>query len=84
MAKMWPTSDSDEAMTYSEQIRHPSGALDPPREVKQPGVSRLWLFVIVGIVVLVIIGKFRPQWLAKIGIAVSDGATAIGNPLGWV
>lgn len=73
-------------MSYAEQIRHPDGALNPPRE-KQSGlnwwefVAVHWLwFLVGGIVALIVIGRIRPQWLAKIGIHIGG----IVNPYGWV
>jgi hypothetical protein len=70
-------------MTYAEQVRHPSGALDPP---KKSGGFSWWWFVYGGIAALVLIAIFRPAWLAKIGITFSGAAGAAGNlnPLGWV
>jgi hypothetical protein len=73
-------------MTYSEQIRHPSGALNPPQE-KKPSVS-LWWYVAAVIAAFILVAVIRPQWLAKIGIqAPSGGGAALGdvsNPHGWV
>ena len=68
--------------SYGEQIRHPGGALDLP----QGGLSWYWWLIGGGIVALVLIVIFRPQWLAKIGVHVSTGAGAVGNlnPMGWV
>jgi hypothetical protein len=72
-------------MSYGERIRHPDGTLNPQREKK----SGFWWWVIgAGIVALILIGIFRPQWLAKIGIQFSSGAGkalgGIANPHGWV
>lgn len=73
-------------MSYSEQIRHPSGALEPPK--KNSNVSWWWV-IGGGIVALILIGIFRPQWLAKIGIHVNlsgaaKAAGAVSNPMAWV
>lgn len=74
-------------MSYSDQIRHPDGALNP-----QPSGWPWWVWLIVaGITALILIAIFRPQWLAKIGVHVNlSGAgkalSAVGNvnPKGWV
>jgi hypothetical protein len=70
-------------MSYAEQIRHPSQALDPPK--KSSGLG-LWWFLIGGIAALVLIAIFRPQWFARIGIHISGAGKALGgiNPRGWV
>lgn len=72
-------------MSYSEQIRHPDGALNPQRE-KNSGLS-WWWFVYAGIAALILVAVFRPQWFAKIGLHISSGASkGVGgiNPRGWV
>ena len=75
------------AMTFSEQVRHPAAALDPPKE--SGGLSLWWLVICGGVAALILIAIFRPAWLAKIGIQVnlSSAAAAVGavsNPMGWV
>ncbi len=73
-------------MSYSEQIRHPDGALNPPQEKQSGGAPWLWIFL-VGIAALIFVGIYRPQWLAKIGVNLSGAAKAVGavsNPMGWV
>lgn len=72
-------------MSYSKQIRHPDGALNPQRE-KKSGLS-WWWFVYGGIAALVLIAIFRPQWFAKIGVHLPGAAKAVGavaNPMRWV
>ncbi len=74
-------------MTFSEQIRHPAGALDPPKE--SGGLSWWWWLIGGGFAALVLIAIFRPAWLATIGVHVnlSSAAKAVGaisNPMGWV
>jgi len=69
-------------MSYSEQIRHPGGALDP-----QGGVVNWWWFILAGIAALVLIAIFRPQWLTKIGVHLPGAAkavAAVANPMRWV
>ena len=70
-------------MSYSDQIRHPDGALNP--QGKKSGLS-WWWFVIGGIAALVLIGIFRPEWFVKIGIRISGAGKAFRNinPQGWV
>ena len=72
-------------MSYSERIRHPDDALTPQKE-KSGGVS--WWWIVAGIVALILVAIFRPQWLAKIGVHInlSSAAKAVGavNPMGWV
>ncbi len=67
-------------MTYSEQIRHPSAALNPPRDGEQ-GLSRLG-WILVGLVVLLFFA-WRFGWFSKI-VATGAKAVSVANPLGWV
>ncbi len=64
-------------MSYAEQIRHPGGALDPRRDSEPRSVFSLipvsWWIIGAAIVALVLIGKYRPQWLEKIGVHVVRG-----------
>lgn len=71
--------------SFSEEVRHPSGALDPP----QGGLSWYWLLIGGGILALVLIAIFRPAWLGRIGIHInlSGPGKALGgiaNPMEWV
>ncbi|HYY73162.1 MAG TPA: hypothetical protein VE778_06180 [Candidatus Bathyarchaeia archaeon] len=74
-------------MSYSEQIRHPSAALDLPQEKKQNGVP--WLWIIAGIVTFILVLYFLPQGLAKIdgivgGSEAAGKARGVSNSNGWV
>ncbi len=71
-------------MNYGERIRHPDGALNPPREKKGGGVNWRLLagLVVVALIVVVIL---RPQWLQKIGVHIArgggpGGASGLGFP----
>jgi hypothetical protein len=73
-------------VSYSERIRHPSGALNPPKKSSR---VNWWWFVLAGVAAFILIAIFRPQWLAKIGVQLnlSDASKAlagIANPRGWV
>ena len=71
-------------MSYEEQIRHPSGALDPPED-KEQGASR-WFWVLLGLAALTYFA-WRMGWLDKIIASAKAGANAvkpIANPYGWV
>ncbi len=72
-------------MSYEERVRHPSAALDPPKE---GGGLGWWWIVGAGIAAFILVAIFRPQWLARIGVHVnlSSAAKAVGaaNPMGWV
>jgi hypothetical protein len=72
-------------MSYSEQIRHPDGALNPPQQKKSS--IGWWWFIFAGIVALILVAIFRPQWLEKIGIHIARGGGGMlppANPMGWV
>lgn len=71
-------------MSYSEQIRHPDGALNP-----QGGPSWWWWLIGAGIAALaalILVAIFRPAWLTKIGVNLSGAGKALRgiNPRGWV
>lgn len=70
-------------MSYAEQVRDPSLALNPPQG-KQSAVN-WWWWIVASIVALLLIGIYRPQWLAKFGIHLG-GSSGLGgiNPHGWV
>jgi len=80
---MWPTSENEGAMTYGEQIRHPSGALSEP-EQRRSGI-RLWL--ILAALVALAVFAWRAGWLEKlfaVGAEAAGAANPIANPHGWV
>lgn len=66
-----------EPMAFAEQIRHPSGALNPPRERERKPNRILWLLFLAVVVVIV---AWRMGWLAEATSAVKP----IANPRGWV
>ena len=71
-------------MTYVERIRHPSGALDPPRNERR--LRRRWLWIAAVVVVAVYVA-WRMGWLEKIGMAGAKAESTvrpIANPHGWV
>jgi hypothetical protein len=69
--------------TYASRIRHPSGALDPPREKNQsPGLWLLW-WLIVELAVLAITA-WHMGWLSRLGMRVASAVESIPNPYGWV
>lgn len=70
-------------MTYSDRIRHPDGALDPPTETKRRGMSRIG-WVLLALIVAALLA-WQAGWFGK--IAATGGASAvrpIANPHGWV
>jgi hypothetical protein len=78
-------------MSYTERVRHPSGALDPPQE-KSGGfwpwlLNGGWRWLFGGAVVaLILVGWLRPAWLGKLGVHVAQSGEALGgvvNPFGW-
>lgn len=81
-------------MSYSEQIPHPSGALSPSqgkREQRSDGLSWWqWLLVliVIKIVVVVLLAKYRPDLLRKLveKLGIRFGGSGPGggiNPMGW-
>lgn len=70
------------AVSYSEQIRHPSGALDPSENVGRRGLSRL-SWILLGLCVLVLIVS-RAGWFGKVAATRASPVTPTPNPHGWV
>lgn len=75
-------------MGYAQQIRHPDGALHPPQEKKSSGLAWWqWLLILllVKVILIAVIYRYRPDWLAKLGIYFG-GSSGLGgvNPHGWV
>ena len=71
--------------SYSERVRHPSGALDPPKEKSEGQNWDRWLLIV--LVVAVLIVAWRVGWLDKIiapAKAVVNAVTPVANPHGWV
>lgn len=67
-------------MTYSEQVRHPSGALERRRDGSR---KKIWFWILVGVAAFIYL-----IWRAGLHSGGS-GASAIGaagpaNPHGWV
>jgi len=87
MVQIWAQNANEETMSYTEQIRHPDGALNPAEEKERDGAS-WWWWVVAAMVALVLIGIYRPQWLEKIGVYVArssgEALGGIANPMGWV
>jgi hypothetical protein len=69
-------------VSYSEQIRHPSGALDPPENVKRRGLSRL-SWILLGLCALALI-VWRAGWFDKVAATGASAVTPIPNPHEWV
>lgn len=80
--------------TYSEQVRDPSLALNPPQtkqEQKSDGLTlRQWLFVliVVNIIIALLLARYRPDLLRKLveklGVHFGGGGSPGGiNPMGW-
>jgi hypothetical protein len=73
-------------MSYAEQIRHPSEALDPPISSEQeetwwqrrPGLALLVWLAIAG---LIVYGLWRANAIQKAAAALGVAAE---NPFGWV
>ncbi len=69
-------------MNYAERVRHPGGALDPPRD-KGHGQ---WFWILFGLAVLAYFA-WRVGWLDRIfaaGTRAGGAVKSIANPQGWV
>jgi hypothetical protein len=62
--------------TYSERIRHPDGALNPPKQTK----PMPWLFWFVVLAVAVLFGGSRAGWFRG---GASPPSSFPANPHGW-
>ena len=80
--------------TYSEQVRDPSLALNPPQGKQEQKSNSLswwqWLLVLIIIkfVIVLLLAKYRPDLLRKLveklGIHFGGGSGLGGiNPMGW-
>lgn len=84
MAKMWPT------VSFTSRI--PSVSSFTKRKKGAFGNQWLWWLLGAGIVAVVLILIFRPQWLLGLaarplgnaGAAAGLAIGAVANPLGWV
>lgn len=78
-------------MSYSEQIRQPDAVLNPPQQKQGEQTSGVnwwkWIIIllVVKVILVILVARYRPQWLAKLGIHFGGGGGLGGiNPNGWV